>query len=1139
MASAMNLPQRNQLLAPILGGFLCLLASVYDAAAQVDTEFWFVAPEVWANHGDSPTLLRFATFDQSAIVTVEQPANAAFPTQTLSVPANSVSSLNLAPWLTLVENKPPNTVLNKGIKITSTSLIQAYYEVNPSNNLNPDIYALKGANALGTSFFLPFQNYLNNGYSQSTSGFDIVATEDNTTIEITPRKPIVGHAQNITFTITLDAGETWSGRATSTSAGQHPYGSMVNSDKPIAITISDDSLQGTPYGGCADLFGDQIVPAEIVGTEYIAIKGNLNGPDKVFFIPTVPNTTISVNGNLAYTLTGLTSIYTHTLNANSAFYEASNPVYALHLTGFGCEVGGALLPPLVCTGSQEVAFVRSTNEFMGLKILVPSGGEDDFEFNGNGNLIQASQFYNVPGTNGDWKYANITASSFVPVLGSSRISNLTTQFHLGIINGGASSGTRYGYFSSYAQQAYVVQVDDNTLCEGDELELQTNTLIGATYDWTGPNGFSGQGNPLTFGDVFEADEGEYVVSGFVGACPIESDTLNLLVYPVPDAPTISGDSVVCEGAPFALFTDSLGAVQYQWAGPDGFYPSGPSITESMTTMENDGLYTLVINDHGCLSEPSQWNVDITPEQSLAIDETSSNYCATETFTLTTEPVAGASYEWTGPSGQVLSSQLGVQINNSQADDSGWYTVTGQANGCPLTPDSLWIVITANPEINAVNAPSVCFGNEANFWVDFGAPGEAIVWWLNANGDTLGTGNPWIIAEADWTDAQTYEAIVGSEGCFSLPVAFDFDLVPPEDLIILDASAQPIESDQICQNDDWALFGEGPAGTVWQWSGPGNFGSNAEDIALTSAQPDESGWYVATGAVGSCPMNPDSVWLDVYPTPDAPALMGFAEICEGSDWQLIGTTDGPGSIEWYHPYWGAFTGTDWTLSGVPVAGGGTFEAYVVEAGCPSPIAYGTLDVAPLPDVVLQSFSTILIEHCPLNTPALDLPEYDPLYNASWTYTDGEGTTINFGDGVGLVANNDGFYEVLLTTGAPCDLEASGSFDVETVLCELIVPNVISPNQDAQNERFALPDLTYFPFSSCTIYNRWGQAVFTSSDFGNSAGWQPSVAEASEGTYYYRVRINRVSGDLTITDENGTTTYTEPGAIELVGSLTLVR
>lgn len=217
----------------------------------------------------------------------------------------------------------------------------------------------------------------------------------------------------------------------------------------------------------------------------------------------------------------------------------------------------------------------------------------------------------------------------------------------------------------------------------------------------------------------------------------------------------------------------------------------------------------------------------------------------------------------------------------------------------------------------------------------------------------------------------------------------------------------------------------------------------------------------------------------------------------------------------------------------------YEAYVLESNCPSPIASGTLTVVPLPEVQAQDFSTIHIDHCPDHTPALDLPEWDPLYAVNWTFTDEEENTIDFGSGPAMVAMEDGLYTAYLNTGAPCNLTATGSFEVETVLCELIVPNIISPNQDAQNERFALPDLTYFPFSTCRIYNRWGKTVYTSSDFGNAAGWEPSLEEASEGTYYYEVLINRVSGDLIVTDQHGTTTYTEPGPIQLVGSLTLVR
>ena len=66
---------------------VCTLILPTEAAAQLDTEFWFVAPEIWANHGDAPILLRFSTLDEAAEVTVDQPANPGFPAQSLSIPA--------------------------------------------------------------------------------------------------------------------------------------------------------------------------------------------------------------------------------------------------------------------------------------------------------------------------------------------------------------------------------------------------------------------------------------------------------------------------------------------------------------------------------------------------------------------------------------------------------------------------------------------------------------------------------------------------------------------------------------------------------------------------------------------------------------------------------------------------------------------------------------------------------------------------------------------------------------------------------------------------------------------------------------------------------------------------------------------
>ncbi|SFE00587.1 hypothetical protein SAMN05444380_10589 [Thermophagus xiamenensis] len=44
------------------------------ATSQIDTIFWFVAPEVTHNHGDNPVSFRITALDQPANVTISMPA---------------------------------------------------------------------------------------------------------------------------------------------------------------------------------------------------------------------------------------------------------------------------------------------------------------------------------------------------------------------------------------------------------------------------------------------------------------------------------------------------------------------------------------------------------------------------------------------------------------------------------------------------------------------------------------------------------------------------------------------------------------------------------------------------------------------------------------------------------------------------------------------------------------------------------------------------------------------------------------------------------------------------------------------------------------------------------------------------------
>ncbi len=341
----------------------CLFTSTTQA--QIDTLFWFAAPEVSqdgvANDFDRPIVLRMTAFTQAATVTISQPACiGCMPVQTLNIPAGTTTSLDLTLWIDSIENKPANTVLNYGLKISSTTPISVYYhEVSTTCICNPEFFVLKGQNAMGTDFWIPSQNFLDNdpNYTPTPySAFDIVATQNNTTVTITPSNNIVGHAAGTPFTITLNAGQTYSATATSQTAAQHLQGSRVTSSKPITINVKDDLLAGGIYGGCADLAGDQIVPVNVIGTEYIAMNGSLFSPgDQLFITATQNATNISQNGTFVTTINA-GQTYQLAVGGASTYIQSSKPVYVYQLSGIGCEVGSAILPSIVCTGSHSVSF---------------------------------------------------------------------------------------------------------------------------------------------------------------------------------------------------------------------------------------------------------------------------------------------------------------------------------------------------------------------------------------------------------------------------------------------------------------------------------------------------------------------------------------------------------------------------------------------------------------------------------------------------------------------------------------------------------------------------------------------------------------------------------------------------------------
>lgn len=476
--------------------------------AQIDTVFWFAAPWVTAAHAQKvPVVLRISTFGNPTSVRIKQVAST-YDT-TINIGANSLFSKDLSHIISTLETLPANTVVDYGLRITSDFPVTIVYEIVSSGN-NPETYSLKGQNGMGKEFVTPFQTKWNNGDTwtpQAISTICIVASENNTTVWVTPRCAVVGHPAGVTYSVTLNAGQSYNCQnvsATTSVSGQNLSGTIVVSSKPISVTVSDDSVWEVNAGGCRDVMGDQIVPTDVIGKEYIVNKGKMydgtvaggnasrNSEEGVFIVATQNFTSISVTDSFTTSkMLNQGETWYYNITDSLAYIVADKPVYVLHASGFGCELGEAILPPLNCSGSGQVSFSRTNNRTFILNLLCRNGAQGAFTLNGSTTLVPASAFRTVPGTSSIWVGAQIDFSiDSIPVGTTQLLNNSTDNFSMGVINGNATGGALYHYMSSFIRRVHTNAGADNVYCSGlNPINLNGSVSGGATTGiWSVLNG---------------------------------------------------------------------------------------------------------------------------------------------------------------------------------------------------------------------------------------------------------------------------------------------------------------------------------------------------------------------------------------------------------------------------------------------------------------------------------------------------------------------------------------------------------------------------------------------------------------------------------------------------------------------------
>lgn len=609
--------------------FLFLSSTILHA--QIDKEFWFAVPYANPSNGRIPVYLRIEAFTQAATVTIDVPANPALQPKTITIAANSSYSLDLSGWLADLENIPANTILNKGLHVTATKEISAYYELYGASfyapGTNSDIFTFKGRNALGKLFYTPFQTRWDNQIDiDAWASFDIIATENNTLVTITPTQDIVGHAASVPFTIVLQKGQTWSGQSITTVAANRPTGTKIEATKPIAVTVKDDSMLFEEHW---DMGGDQIIPVSQSGTAYFVLKHLLMTlePDNDFAY------VLATEDNTQVFLEGATTPQT-TLNAGmqieipinqTTYITSSAPVYVLHVTGFDRELAEAIIPQIRCTGYKEVGFIRSNTEDLVLNILTKKGNENSFILNGKKTLIQASDFSVIPG-NTDWvftsKYFN---AAQLPALRANLITNTKGSFHLSIMNGGTDTGFRYGYFSDFG---FVDLGSDTTICPGKPYEISAG-IQKDSYLWS-PTG-------KTTSSIIARDSGTYTVLVTKDTCSFR-DTIHISYY------ADQGDIISSKNTDTTCANQTLVINTYP-SYHDFLWSTGE--TSAGITVNQSNTYRVNAKNHFGCTEKDSLKITVLPLPTGNItysppdDQT---FCSTDIVHLTA-PVNFSSYLW--------------------------------------------------------------------------------------------------------------------------------------------------------------------------------------------------------------------------------------------------------------------------------------------------------------------------------------------------------------------------------------------------------------------------------------------------------------------------------------------------------------
>jgi PKD repeat protein len=151
--------------------------------------------------------------------------------------------------------------------------------------------------------------------------------------------------------------------------------------------------------------------------------------------------------------------------------------------------------------------------------------------------------------------------------------------------------------------------NNGPICAGQTLQLSASSVVGATYGWTGPNGFTSSAQNPSISGATTADSGTYTVTATAGGCASSPSSTTAAVAAPPSAAITAPTSVPAGTGGHSASVPGAGAgAIYNWSISNGSITSGAgtsNILFSVGTGSPAVLQVTVVNAAGCAASGSR------------------------------------------------------------------------------------------------------------------------------------------------------------------------------------------------------------------------------------------------------------------------------------------------------------------------------------------------------------------------------------------------------------------------------------------------------------------------------------------------------------------------------------------------------